>query len=67
MWSGKTKYKGELKLENIIVNLTHLFFLRTTLSKSTVIVRVFVCMHVSVSVCVGRGGLGMKFGLGLYA
>lgn len=60
MWSGKTKYKGELKLENTMVNLTHpLFFLCTTLRKYSHCE--IVCLHACECVCVcGQGRTGKE-------
>ncbi len=58
MWSGKTKYKGELKLENIIVNLTHLFFFTYNFEQKYSHCE-SVCLHACECVCVcGQGRAG---------
>lgn len=61
----QNQIQRRLKLENIIVDLTHPLFMYNSKQKYSHCEG--VCLHVSVSVWVGRGGLGKKFGLGLYA
>lgn len=60
---GKNWTKGRLKL-NIIVELTRSLFMHNFEQKHSH-VRLSACIQTCV--CVGRGGLGKKCGLGLYA